>query len=53
MIGTQIGASRQGRALSGRWRNQFGSQLTLEGDDEGGLYGEYRNRVGVAHGPCL
>ena len=42
--------TQQLRTLSGSWRNQLGSELQLEADDQGGIYGKFRNSVGLRAG---
>ncbi len=37
-------------SLSGRWRNQLGSLLELEGDGDGGIHGKFCNSVGSEAG---
>jgi hypothetical protein len=34
-------------SVSGRWRNQFGSELWLAADERGALHGQFRNSVGA------
>lgn len=36
------------REVSGTWHNEHGSQMTIEVDDEGRLWGSFRSGVGLA-----